>query len=291
MQKDSVVMAVPQNNHIMLKTRILTSVILIPLVLIAIYATSLPVFAAIAGLVVMLCAFEWSKLAGLTTIGYRIAYVAAVALVLFGFYYSGVINSPGATKLILGMAVLWWVFSLYALAMYQRKQLHPYGLQPGLSLNGLVVLLPMWLGLCVLKNDQVLYGGHPVLFLLLIIWGSDSFAYFTGRKWGKHKLLDKVSPGKTWEGVYGALFAGVVLAFLASMMLPSIQISWFYWLVIISVSIIVAIIGDLFESMIKRSQGVKDSGALLPGHGGILDRLDSMLSTAPFFCLKFRINK
>lgn len=150
-------------------------------------------------------------------------------------------------------------------------------------ITGLLVLIPAWTGLVWIH--QLDRGPYLVLSLLILIWIADSSAYFAGRRWGRHKLAPAVSPGKTREGAYGALAGGlcwgVTLAFWYA---PTGGLGIGLVLLCL-VTVLASIIGDLYESLIKRERGLKDSGALLPGHGGILDRIDSLTAAAPVFAL------
>ena len=133
----------------------------------------------------------------------------------------------------------------------------------------------------VLLRDNPSYGSCYVLYLILIVWFADSGAYFAGKRWGQRKLADKVSPGKTLEGVAGALLMSSIVS-LAYLFLESMS---FLFMLLCLFTVIVSILGDLFESLFKRQAGIKDSGQILPGHGGILDRIDSLTSAAPIFVM------
>jgi phosphatidate cytidylyltransferase len=150
---------------------------------------------------------------------------------------------------------------------------------------GVWLLLPTWLSISYLHSLPDNNGANCVMGLLLITWIADTGAYFAGRFTGKHLLLPKVSPKKTWEGFWGGCVSTGIFAFVCS---------YFYdlniwWYLLVAVTLIYAVLGDLFESMIKRKAGVKDSGQLLPGHGGLLDRIDSLLAAAPVFALGWMI--
>jgi phosphatidate cytidylyltransferase len=157
------------------------------------------------------------------------------------------------------------------------------GPDTGVFVSGLLVLIPAWAGLVWIH--QLSRGPYLVLFLLVLIWIADSGAYFAGRRWGRRKLAPLVSPGKTREGAYGALAGGLlwggVLAALYGVSVP--QQGCLVLLCLLTV--VASIVGDLYESLSKRERGVKDSGSLLPGHGGILDRIDSLTAAAPVFAL------
>jgi phosphatidate cytidylyltransferase len=158
-----------------------------------------------------------------------------------------------------------------------------------MGLVGWVVLLPTGLAMIDLRAA----GPWLLLGVMATVWIADTAAYFTGRKFGKHKLAPAISPGKTWEGVLGALIvvsiyvAAVGLSndlFKNALVFSGVMIASWFWVGL-------AVIGDLFESAIKRQAGVKDSGALLPGHGGLLDRIDALTSTLPFVALVLILQK
>ena len=153
---------------------------------------------------------------------------------------------------------------------------------------GVVVVLPA--GLAVVSLHSI--APHILLMLLAFVWIADIAAYFVGRPFGKHKLAPLISPGKSWEGAIGALVATCIYAIICAMALPqlSVIVKGGLWLAYLGVAVLLwalSIAGDLFESLVKRQAGVKDSGSLLPGHGGVLDRIDSLTSTLPVSALLF----
>ena len=126
---------------------------------------------------------------------------------------------------------------------------------------------------------------HFLLFLFVLIWGADTAAYFSGKKWGKNKLAPLVSPGKSIQGAVGAMIFSILLTFLALWIGRDSFQGWFWATVLSIITVLFSIVGDLFESMLKRRVDLKDSGQLLPGHGGLLDRIDSLTAAAPIFAL------
>ncbi len=149
-------------------------------------------------------------------------------------------------------------------------------------LTGLVVILPAWLALIQLRQ----VGAISLLAIMSVVWLADIAAYFSGRTWGRHKLAPAISPGKTWEGALGGLLAVVIYGFLLSSWLPDILANNYLLLFLMLLLLAaVSIVGDLFESLLKRQVGLKDSSNVLPGHGGILDRIDSLTSTLPLVAL------
>jgi phosphatidate cytidylyltransferase len=156
------------------------------------------------------------------------------------------------------------------------------------GLIGCMVFIPTWRALNFLRVSDVFGGGNGpmvVLFLFVVIWSADSGAYFAGKLWGKTKLAPAVSPGKTWQGCAGAMITALLLTLLLVWKLPAPQPSWVLLILLTTITVAFSVLGDLFESMLKRNVGLKDSGGLIPGHGGLLDRVDSLTAAAPIFAL------
>ena len=265
----------------MLKQRILTALILAPLAAWAILALPSPLFALLLGAIILLGAWEWTRLVGLNSNSGRFGYVAAIGLLLGTVY--PLTAAHGSVVAIGASAVVWWIVALVAVLRY------PAGIETwrqnkmARALAGAFVLLPAWGCLVILQRAP---GPGFVLLLVVLIWGADTGAYFAGRRWGRHRLAPQVSPGKTWEGVGGG--AAVALAAGAAgwfWLRPEVMLPGF--LALCALTIGFSVLGDLSESMFKRMMNVKDSGGLLPGHGGILDGIDSLTAAAPFFALGF----
>lgn len=141
----------------------------------------------------------------------------------------------------------------------------------------------LWICVHSLVYLHYVYGGWTLLFMFTLVWIVDIGAYFSGRRFGRHKLAVAISPGKTWEGVYGGLAATLVWMLLVYALVDGWHLGLAYYLLIGLATVSVSIVGDLFESVLKREAGVKDSGRMLPGHGGVLDRIDSVIAAAPVF--------
>ncbi len=263
----------------MLKQRLLTAAILIPLFFFGVfYLPTEQLSLVFAGLLLM-AAWEWGGLMALSAVG-RSFYVAAFALSL-----------PAAAALftqlplfVLGIVLLVWLCCMFYLRGFGGEKKPNSVLERiFLALLGLVVLLPTWLSLVTL-HGQGRFGIELLIYLMLLVWGADSGAFFAGRRWGQRRLAPKISPGKTWEGVYGALVAALLLAMLATVYFGFRAERALMFSLLSIVTVLFSIVGDLFESMLKRRRGIKDSGNILPGHGGILDRIDSLTAAAPVFC-------
>lgn len=259
----------------MLKQRIITAAILITITLIFLFYASAPIFYLMTALITMGAAWEWSQLAGIHSIGWRYAYIVLVAYLLFSMLFV-------FTPIIFYLALLWWLTALFLIFLY------PVGSFWGenivwRSVMGILTLVPAWVAINFIRNQP--YGAFILLYLFILIWGADSSAYFVGKKWGRTKLAPQISPGKSWQGVFGALvftlFSGIIFAQINHLH----AIASLAMIAFVCITTAFSIVGDLFESMLKRQVGMKDSGHLLPGHGGLLDRIDSLTAAAPIFAL------
>jgi phosphatidate cytidylyltransferase len=266
----------------MLKSRVITAVILLLLLLLALFALPDGGWAVLVTLLVLQGASEWSRLAGFSHREANVFWGVTLAILL-GLIWFDASHTPDQLVFphvaIYVISVLLWLVIVPAWLMAGWKVERP----SLMALVGWAVLIPTGLAMLDLRLD------HPwwLLGMMSLVWVADIAAYFTGRKFGKTKLAPSISPSKTWEGVLGAMLGVstcIVLGWSFSpysihiAFLPSLLIASWCWVGL-------AVIGDLFESAIKRQAGVKDSGALLPGHGGLLDRIDALTSTLPFAAL------
>lgn len=265
----------------MLKQRVLTALVLAPLALWGIVALPETAFDLIWGAIVALAAWEWGRLGGLSG---RVAvlYALGIAALIAGLFVAPAASRWQAAVLLL--AGLWWLGLLFRLGGFRHRPV-PHGVHPFSALaSGIPVLLGVYFAIVLLRHSPGL--GYPyIILLMLLVWGADTAAYFAGRAFGRHKLLPSVSPGKTWEGVIGALFASLVIAAVGALWFDLPPERWPVFLAVSLVTVIFSVVGDLNESYFKRRAGMKDSSHLLPGHGGILDRLDSLTAAAPIFLM------
>ncbi|WMJ01089.1 phosphatidate cytidylyltransferase [Pseudomonas chlororaphis subsp. aurantiaca] len=261
----------------MLKQRIITALILLPIALCGFFLLEGSAFALFIGLVVTLGAWEWARLAGFEAQPTRIAYAVVVAGLLFLMQLL-----PGIAPWVLGAAVLWWGLATFLVLTYPRTSEYWAGAAAKLVI-GLLILLPAWQGLVFIKQQPL--GNWLIMAVMVLVWGADIGAYFSGKAFGKRKLAPQVSPGKSWEGVYGGLLLSLVIAAVVGLVA-----GWSIGQIILgllgaAVVVFISVVGDLTESMFKRQAGIKDSSNLLPGHGGVLDRIDSLTAAIPVFAV------
>ena len=255
----------------MLRQRVITALILAPFVIFVILWVPHPITTAVLALLVGAGAWEWSAFPGFTHASARLGYVAFIAACLGLAWYVG-IDSVEST-LLLYAALAWWVLALVWIAFAPASVNRATA-----AVAGLIALVPVWLALVRLHAQ----GPQLMLFLLLLVVAADIGAYFAGRAFGKHKLAPRVSPGKTWEGVGGGLVAAALMAALGVWWFNMDTVPFMALCIVVAIA---SVVGDLTESMFKRHVGLKDSGNLLPGHGGVLDRVDSVTAAAPVFLI------
>ena len=260
----------------MLKQRMITAIVLAPVVIACVFLLPIEGFATFFALVSIIGAWEWASLSDLKKTSYRLLYAAVVLAALCGGWW--IFQHQYALFLILPALLLWCAAFLW-IKQYPKQGL--WAQQGARMLLGLLFLTAAWLSLLGLKALPA--GNAWLLLILLVVWAADIGAYFSGKRWGKNKLAPNVSPGKTREGMYGGLAAITITAIVFSLW-NELAWSTAVYVVLLSVVVgVVSVMGDLFESLLKRHAGMKDSGTILPGHGGVLDRIDSILSAAPFY--------
>ncbi len=262
----------------MLRERILTALVLAALALGALFGLPVAGFGAALLLVILPAAWEWARLAGFSAAPARWGYVGVVLLLILASW-PWVANKSFVGGL-LAVAAAGWIGALVWLKRFADEPDRPDRAAAVAAAGGVVLVAP-WVALMALRAE---YGPGYVLFLMLLVWAADIGAYFAGRRWGRRKLAPAISPGKTWEGVLGGGVATLLLA-LAALSVLAVGGSGVGFVAICMITMGFSIVGDLFESMMKRQRGLKDSGSLLPGHGGVLDRVDSLSAAAPVFLL------
>lgn len=282
----------------MLRQRIITAIILAPIALFAILYLPLMGFQIAFACIIALGAWEWANLTGLTIPLLKSLYtgvVAAICLAL-GMYIpleeiwaDGVLNTIYQNILI--AAALWWALSLFLIVAYPKYSAFWRTSVVWRGIFGLLTLIPAWVAIVVLRTSlyeiDPQYGASLIFYVLGIVWAADVGAFFVGVKFGRHKLRPEVSPGKTVEGLLGGVGAALAIITFAATHYHLETSNMFLFVVLGGITVAVSALGDLNESMFKRCVGCKDSGNLLPGHGGILDRIDSLTAAFPVFALGY----
>ncbi len=255
----------------MLKLRLLTAAVLVPLLLAAMFLLPSLWWKLVLLIPLVLAAREWSALSGFGRGGETIFLLGLAA----GVGVLWMMNKD-ATRVVLALSVGFWaVVAPVWLWLKMRVRNHL-----ALGLAGVATLLPMWLAFVELQRTPLV-----LLLLLAVVWIADTAAYFFGHKFGRRKLAPAISPGKTWEGVAGAL--GTVTVYALLLQYFHVARHDFSLVPIFLGMTVFSIVGDLFESWLKRGAGVKDSGSILPGHGGVLDRVDALTAALPLAALVF----
>ncbi|MDC6381845.1 phosphatidate cytidylyltransferase [Pseudomonas graminis] len=261
----------------MLKQRIITALILAPLALCGFFLLEGGSFALFIGAVVVLGGWEWARLSGFEAQSSRVLYAVVVAALLFLLYLR-----PAIAPWLLVAALIWWLVATWLVLTFPESSAHWASAICKLVI-GLLILLPAWQGLVLIK--QMPLGNWLILSVMILVWGADIGAYFSGKAFGKRKLAPKVSPGKSWEGLYGGLAACLLITAVVGVYRGWSLGEIIFALVSAAIVVLISVVGDLTESMFKRKSGVKDSSNLLPGHGGVLDRIDSLTAAIPVFAL------
>lgn len=280
-------------NPIMLKSRVLTAVVLAPLIIVAVWELPSTGFAIVWGVVILLAAWEWSNLAKLSTPRARVLFTGVVLISLLPFWYwadwfrlairwlhlQGYEDYVGMIDWLVTPGVLWWLMLSVVIKRSPHTLLKSRPSIRFKCIAGWFILVTAW---AFLVRLRVFYGWDWVLYLILLIWLADIAAFFGGRAFGKAKL-SPISPGKTSAGMNCALAAAVCVAVPSGLYIGYPLPVLFNFVLLSMVVVLISICGDLFVSLAKRWRGVKDSGTILPGHGGILDRIDSLIAAIPVF--------
>lgn len=266
----------------MLKQRVLTALTLLPLALLAIFTLPAPWLMILLAIILLAGSWEYTRLAGFTKGKGSYFLVLFQAVILMSlFVYKSHWDAGILAYLYVACAV--WLVMFLRLQFYQPSARPDSTYRAISSITAIASVTTGWFALSWIRTQ--VDGSWLLLLLLLIVWAADTGAYFAGKTFGKTKLAPQISPGKTRVGLAGGLIAAPLIALLASRLMPLGEIEP-YKLILVSLIVALASVGgDLLISLQKRISGVKDSGSLLPGHGGILDRLDSLLGAAPFFAL------
>jgi phosphatidate cytidylyltransferase len=284
----------------MLIKRIITASVLATLIALAVFKLPIEFFSLLIGIITLLGAWEWTNLAGISSTYKRILFLLALILPMLGIHFwtqllefvAQIIDWPdirdysGALEWLVIPPVLFWIL---VMILIRNTPTGVLNLQLKTRYKGLIgwfILLSAWM---FLSRLRALYGTEMTMYFLILIWVADITAFFAGKKWGVTKLAPEISPGKTVAGMYGALISGLVCGSILSLIYKFQPMIASDFILLSVLTVLISIYGDLFISVVKRQCGVKDSGTLLPGHGGILDRIDSLIAAIPFFygCIYF----
>ncbi|MFW5426114.1 MAG: phosphatidate cytidylyltransferase [Methylophagaceae bacterium] len=261
----------------MLKQRLLTAAILIPLVVFSLLYLPTSIVQWLLAGVVVLAALEWFNIVGFKE---RPEILFALLALVLTVVLTRILISPLLLSLALWAVILVFVIRYAHSALPKKIEkiiLHP---RKALVLSSIVLAL-FWHSAVLLHSTPL--GAQQLLYIMVLVWLADTGGYFAGKRWGKTKLAKSISPNKTWEGVAGAVILGGIWSVIAYALDLSGSLSLVSWLGLSLIALLISIVGDLFESLFKRAHNVKDSGNLLPGHGGMLDRIDSLLAAVPVF--------
>jgi phosphatidate cytidylyltransferase len=269
-----------------LKQRIITAVMLVAGFLLLLFNTDPLWFSVAVAPIVLLAGWEWSNLSSLKTALGKFFYLSLLALILGGSalwlnLFDGIDMSRGQDLALLS-SILWALIFLWVQGYPSSAIL--WSARPVLAILGLLLLAATWLAIVLIVHQP--QGQWLMLMAVGVVALADIGGYVAGNLFGKHKLAPVISPGKTWEGFFGGLLAQLLLIAILMYFLPITVSPLMLFLLIIPVSLY-SVIGDLFESMLKRHQGVKDSSQILPGHGGVLDRIDGLMAALPLFILLY----
>ncbi len=282
----------------MLLTRIITATILAALIALAVFELPIEYFSLLIAAITLMAAWEWTNLVSISTVYKRILFLVVLILPMLGLHFwtqileliatltdwPDVRDYSGILEWFVIAPVIFWITAMILIRNVPVNLINLELKMKYKTLIGWFILLSAWMFLTRLR---AFYGPEMTMFFLLLIWGADVAAYFSGRKWGTTKLAPEISPGKTVAGVRGALVLGLILA-VSFIGYYSIR-DGFVWtrifdFVLLSlITVMISVYGDLFISVVKRQGGVKDSGNTLPGHGGVLDRIDSLIAAIPLF--------
>ncbi len=267
----------------MLKERVITACVLALGLAVVLLALPYRGFVFVVSLVFTLAAWEWANLAGLTLPWQRFVYASALAALFWGLGIVDWQQASGWAIAVLSVSVLCWLLALHAVWRYPDQLVTGFSRQCLLLLAGVWLLFPAWLGLVLLQPAAA--GSGLIWLVITSIAAADIGAYFAGRRFGRRKLAVHVSPGKTWEGFWGGALASALFAVVVAVVLDLSALRFVGFVMVMALTSAASVLGDLFESMVKRERGIKDSSHLLPGHGGVLDRIDGWTAAVPLFTL------
>ncbi len=265
----------------MLKTRILTAVVLAPAGIAMIFLSPAWVFRLVVILLMLTGTWEFHRLAGLRMAPGLTLLALQTFIMAIMFLYWPIVTGHAFTILLAGCFV--WCLMFLRLARYRADQAPDLSFQAASFASALAGITICTFSLALLRDQA--HGEYLILLLLIIIWAADIGAYFSGRHFGRTKLAPVISPKKTWEGVIGGIVLAGIAAVALTHYIPGLETAASPVAILVAVTVLASVGGDLFISIHKRTVKMKDCGTIFPGHGGVLDRFDSLLAGAPFFAL------
>lgn len=285
----------------MLKERVLSAVVMIILAVVALFWLSPLPFTIGLSAIIVLGMWEWAQFAGFKRpIARAIVAFVVTCLLIFPIiagtsYIQATRFLTDETTPLLFVGGFWWLIAFVLVVSYPKSADIWAKSVAAKFIFGFCTLIPFLIGTLALRfyqyNLDEHQGTYLLLYVFLLVWGADSGAYFAGRAFGKHKLAPKVSPGKSWEGAIGGVITSAIIAVIFLNLTPDNvfgrELNTSAFIVLSVITVAVSILGDLSESMFKRQAGIKDSSQLIPGHGGILDRIDSLTAAVPVFAIGF----
>ena len=275
----------------MTKTRLLAALIMAPIAILGVLFVPTPILAALSAVVFLAALWEWLKLAEVDDTLARATLLlcnAAVMAALVWGSHSAQGGSFALLQLVVLIGVAWWLLAMLWMKHYHFAADHDSHARAFKLLAGTLAVIPAWCALGLIHASQP--NGHQWLLLaLFLVWAADSGAYFAGRHLGgklfKRRLAPRISPNKTIEGLLGGLLLALVVAIVGALLIGAAPAQLPAITAVALATVLFSVVGDLFESLLKRHVGAKDSGDLIPGHGGVLDRVDSVLAALPVFAL------
>ncbi|QOI11307.1 phosphatidate cytidylyltransferase [Blochmannia endosymbiont of Colobopsis nipponica] len=274
----------------MLKIRLITSFILIIFIVGILFFFSLTEFAWSAWIICSLSFWEWRILAGLSSNFYKICWIITCMLLSLFIMIIFVFNYPFDAVWLFNysmhVAFVWWIIAFFLILFYPYSSIFWRNFSTIRLLFGILTIIPFLESVLILRKYQYdidfYIGAYRVLYIMVLVWSVDSGSYIFGRIFGYYKLVSKISPNKTWEGLLGGILTSSIVCYLFYKNI-TLNIPPFTLLMCSLLAILGSILGDLFESMLKRIVKIKDSSNFIPGHGGLLDRMDSLFAAFPLF--------
>ena len=264
-----------------MKTRVVTALLVTPIAIAVILLLPTIAFAMLIGVLCLIALWEWTRLSGMRSRPWRGVLVGLAGTLMVALWCW---RGNWFWWLLIGAGAVWWLFAIAWLRHFSFAAAPTRENTALKLLAGALCVLPAWTAMMQVHGAQAdlhTWG----LYVLMLVWAADSCAYVAGSRWGRAKLAPQISPGKTIVGVYGALAGSTLIAIVGGWLLGVRDATLLPLVVLGLIAVLFSIVGDLFESLVKRHAGVKDSGALFPGHGGVLDRLDAVFAALPVFAL------